>query len=143
MEPTLGLPHIHWHSHRGPSSRQQLVRQPIHLPERITERVETQHTHGNLLKTVVRERFWASPSRASSPNTQEFTRRTQAARRLLLKKGFYLQATLATHETHMNLGLGVVSPYRCASIGTDRFTVRSRAVYLDQLLSVGSGYADH
>ena len=51
VEPIIGLPHIHRHPHRGPSSRQQLVRQPIHLPERITERVESQHTHSNLLKT--------------------------------------------------------------------------------------------
>ena len=46
MKSVIGLPHIHWHPHRGPSTRQQLVRQPIHLPERITEWVESQHTHG-------------------------------------------------------------------------------------------------
>jgi hypothetical protein len=45
MKSVIGLPHIHRHRHRGPSTRQQLVRQPINLPERITKRVESQHTH--------------------------------------------------------------------------------------------------
>ena len=54
MEPVIGLPHIHRHPHRGPSTRQQLVRQPIHLPERITERVESQHTHCNLQNMMMR-----------------------------------------------------------------------------------------
>jgi hypothetical protein len=48
MESVIGLPHIHWHAQRGPSPRQQLARQPIHLPEWIAERIESQHTHGIL-----------------------------------------------------------------------------------------------
>jgi hypothetical protein len=45
MESVLGLSDIHGHSHRGPSPRQQLVREPIHLAKRVAKRVESQHTH--------------------------------------------------------------------------------------------------
>src|SRR4029453_1167688 len=40
VESLVGLPDVHGHPHWGPSPRQQLVRQPIHLAKRVTKRVQ-------------------------------------------------------------------------------------------------------